>query len=582
MCMMRGARKPAPAFVRLIMERTWLSSYPPGVPASISVDPFDSLPALLTRICARHADKPAFTNQGASISYGDLDRLSFAFAAYLQKVAGLRKGERVAIMLPNLLQYPVALFGVLRAGGVVVNTNPLYTGPELERQLVDSGASALLVLDNFAHIAEHVLSRTRVRHVVVTSVGDMLHFPKAQIVNLVVKHVRHMVPPWHIDGADDFMNALDEGAQLPLDVVPLEAADTAFLQYTGGTTGVPKGAILSHGNMVANLEQTAAWVSNVLVEGAETAVIPLPLYHVFALTATLAFFRMAARNVLITNPRDTGALVSELRHTRFSAMIGVNTLFNALLDAPHIEQANHGGVKVVVAGGMAVQRAVAERWHQVFGLPLIEGYGLTEASPIVTANPLTIAAYNGSIGLPLPSTEVAVMDEAGNMLGVDTPGELCVRGPQVMQGYWQRPDETAKVMAADGWLRTGDIGMMDSAGYFRIVDRKKDVIVVSGFKVFPNEVEDAAMLHPGVSEVAAIPAADEHSEQVVKLVVVSRDPALTADALLAHLRSQLTGYKVPRYIVFRKDGLPKSNIGKVLRRVVKEEEDKAAQLAAHD
>ena len=562
------------------MERTWLSSYPPGVPASISVDPSDSLPALLGRVCASHAERPAFTNQGATISYGELDRLSLAFAAYLQKVVGLRKGERVAIMLPNLLQYPVALFGVLRAGCVVVNTNPLYTGPELERQLIDSGASALVVLDNFAHTAEHVLGRTQVRHVVVTSLGDMLHFPKAQIVNLVVKHVKHMVPPWHIDGADRFMDALDEGQNQALELVPLQAADMAFLQYTGGTTGVPKGAILSHGNMIANMEQTAAWVRTVLVEGEEIAVIPLPLYHVFALTATLAFLRVAACNLLITNPRDTEAFVKELRHTRFTAMIGVNTLFNVLLDAPHIEQANHGAVKVVVAGGMAVQRAVAERWHKVFGTPLIEGYGLTETSPIVTANPLTIPAYTGSIGLPVPSTDVAIMDDAGIPLGIGVAGELCVRGPQVMQGYWKRPDETAKVMTADGWLRTGDIGMMDSAGYFRIVDRKKDVIIVSGFKVFPNEVEDAAMLHPGVYEVAAIPAADEHSDEVVKLVVVRRDQGLTADALLAHLRTQLTGYKVPRYIVFREGSLPKSNIGKVLRRVVKEEEEKAAHAVA--
>ena len=562
------------------MERTWLLSYPPGVPATIALDPSDSLPALLARVCERHADRPAFTNQGASLSYGELDRLSLAFAAYLQKVAGLRKGERVAIMLPNLLQYPVALFGVLRAGGVVVNTNPLYTGPELERQLQDSGACVLVVLDHFAHIAEHVLVRTQVRHVVVTGVGDMLHFPRAQIVNLVVKHVRHMVPEWHIDGADQFMKALDEGEELPLDMAPLQAADTAFLQYTGGTTGVPKGAILSHGNMVANLEQTVAWVKSVLVEGEETAVIPLPLYHVFALTVTLAFVRLAARNVLVTNPRDTAALVGELRHSRFSAMIGVNTLFNALLDAPHIEQARHDGIKVVVAGGMAVQRAVAERWHKVFGVPLIEGYGLTETSPIVTANPLTIKTHTGTIGLPLPSTDVAIMDDAGKMLGVDAAGELCVRGPQVMQGYWRRPEETAKVMTGDGWLRTGDIGMMDSAGYFRIVDRKKDVIIVSGFKVFPNEVEDAAMLHPGVLEVVAIPAADAHSDEVVKLVVVRRDPALTAEALLAHMRTRLTGYKVPRHIVFREGGLPKSNIGKVLRRVVKEEEDKAAPVAA--
>lgn len=557
------------------MERIWLKSYPPGVPAEIETDASDSLPALLARVCARYPERPAFSNQGATIGYGDLDKLSLAFAAYLQKVAGLQKGDRVAIMLPNLLQYPVALFGALQAGCVVVNTNPLYTGPELERQLADSGASAIVVLDNFAHTVEHVLPRTRVRQVIVTAVGDMLHFPKAQIVNLVVKHVKHMVPEWHIDGADQFMDALHEGRQLSLEPVPLRANDTAFLQYTGGTTGVPKGAVLSHGNMLANLEQTVAWVRGVLAEGEETAVIPLPLYHVFALTVTLAFFRLAARNVLITNPRDIDALVSELRHTRFTAMIGVNTLFNALLDAPHIDQVNQGTVKIVVAGGMAVQRAVAERWHRLFGVPLLEGYGLTEASPIVSANPLTIQAYTGTIGLPLPSTEIALMDEDGNEVGGGEAGEICVRGPQVMQGYWHRPDETAKVLDADGWLRTGDIGTVDGQGYLRIVDRKKDVIVVSGFKVFPNEVEDVAMLHPDVYEAAAIPAADDHSQEVVKLVAVRRNPALTAEALIAHMRGHLTGYKVPRYVVFRDGALPKSAIGKVLRRVVREEEDQA-------
>jgi long-chain acyl-CoA synthetase len=561
------------------MEKIWLRSYPPGIPAEIHLDESDTLTAMLAWVCERYPELPAFCNQGATISYGDLDILSRAFAAYLQKVAGLHKGDRVAIMLPNLLQYPVALFGVLRAGCVVVNTNPLYTAPGVERQLVDSGASAIIVLDNFAHTIEHVLSRTRVRNIIVTRMGDMLHFPKAQIVNLMVRHVKHMIPEWHIDGADTFTEALREGDSLPLEEMALHAADIAFLQYTGSATGRPRAAVLTHSNMAANVEQTVAWVADVLRESEETAVIPLPLYHVFALTVTLAFVRLAARNVLITNPSDTKALAKELHHARFTAMIGVNTLFNALVHVPHIEQVNRGGVKVVVAGGMAVQRSVAERWRAAFGVPLIEGYGLTEASPIVSINPLTMPAYTGTVGLPLPSTEVAILDDAGAEMPPGELGEICVRGPQVMQGYWNRPEETAQAFTDAGWLRTGDIGAMDHAGYIRLADRKEDIVVVSGFKVFPNEVEDAAMLHPDVWEAAAIPASDEPSEQAVKLVVVRKNPGLDADALIRHLREHLTGYKVPKYVVFREAALPKSEIGAVLRRVVRDEEGRAAQFS---
>jgi long-chain acyl-CoA synthetase len=558
------------------MEKIWLKSYPPGVPAEVNLDEFNSLNSVLKWVCERYPDLPAFSNQGTTITYRQLDGLSRSFAAYLQNVAGLSRGERIAIMMPNLLQYPIALFGALRAGCIVVNTNPLYTPRELEHQLVDSGAIAIVVLDNFAHTLEQVLPNTSVRHVITTSVGDMLHFPKAQIVNLVFKHIRHMVPEWHIPGAATFSEALKRGADMALNEIVLKAGDTAFLQYTGGTTGVPKGAILSHGNMVANLQQTAAWVTGVLKEGEETAVIPLPLYHVFALTATLAFFRLGANNVLITNPRDIHAFIKELKHTRFSAMIGVNTLFNALLNTPDIEQVDAGNVKVVVAGGMAVQRAVAEKWHQTFGVPLIEGYGLTETSPIVCANPLNIAEYTGTIGLPVPSTEVAILDEVGGELPPGEMGEICVRGPQVMKGYWNMPEETARVFTDDGWLRTGDIGFMNESGYVKLVDRKKDVIVVSGFKVFPNEVEDVAAMHPGVFEVAAIAVIDERSDQAVKLVVFKKDPALTAEALIDHCRKYLTAYKVPKYVVFSNKPLPKSNIGKVLRRVVKDEEDRAA------
>jgi long-chain acyl-CoA synthetase len=537
------------------------------------------LPAVLKWIGERHPDLPAFSNQGATISFHRLDMLSRAFAAYLQQVAKLSKGDRFAIMLPNLLQYPVALFGAFRAGCVVVNVNPLYTARELAHQLADSGACAILVLDNFAHTLEEALPQTGIRHVITTRLGDMLHFPKAQIVNLVVKHVRHMVPPWHIDKATAWPDALRHGAGLPLNEYPLTAGDTAFLQYTGGTTGVPKGAVLSHGNMVANLQQTAAWVTGVLNEGEEVAIIPLPLYHVFALTCMLTFLRLGARNVLITNPRDIPGLVKELKHTKFSAMIGVNTLFNALLNATGIDEINVSQAKVVVAGGMAVQRAVAERWHRVFGVPLIEGYGLTETSPIVCANPLNITEYTGCIGLPLPSTEVAILDDDGNALPLGALGEICVRGPQVMQAYWNKPEETAHVLGDDGWLRTGDMGFMDERGFVKLVDRKKDVIVVSGFKVFPNEVEDVAAMHPGVFEVAAIGISDERSDQVVEIVVVRRDPALDAEALIAHCRKYLAGYKVPKLVSFRDEPLPKSNIGKVLRRIVKEQEEQAALRA---
>lgn len=558
------------------MQKIWLQSYPSNVPAEIDVGEFASLKAVLEQTCRRYGDLPAFSNLGAAITYRQLEQLSRAFAAYLQNVAGLAKGDRIAIMMPNLLQYPVALFGALRAGCIVVNTNPLYTARELQHQLEDSGAVAIVVLDHFAHTVQEVLGNCSVRHVITTRIGDLLHFPKAQIANFVVKRIKHMVPEWHIDGAVAFPDALKRGADTTLADVPLHADDTAFLQYTGGTTGVPKGAILTHGNLVANLQQTKAWVKDVLKEGEETAIIPLPLYHVFALTGMLVFFKLGANNVLITNPRDIPAFIKELKHTKFSVLIGVNTLFNALLNAPGIEEVDTTQVKVVVAGGMAVQRAVAERWHQVFGVPIIEGYGLTETSPIACANPLNIDEYTGAIGLPVPSTEVAILDDGGNEMAVGELGEICIRGPQVMKGYWNKPEETAHVFARDGWLRTGDMGFMNEHGYIKLVDRKKDVIVVSGFKVFPNEVEDVVVMHPGVLEAAAIAAADEHSDQAVKIVVVRKDPALTADALIEHCRKNLTAYKVPKYVVFRDQPLPKSNIGKILRRIVKEEEEQAA------
>lgn len=554
------------------MEQIWLTSYPEGVAAQADVDAFPSLNGLFDWICRRFAARPAFVNQGASLSWDRLDALTRDFAAYLQGVAGLGKGDRIAIMLPNLLQYPVVLFGALRAGCTVVNVNPQYTARELQHQLADSGSAAVVVLDNFAHVLEQVLPSTTVRHVIVTRVGEMLHFPKGQIVDLVVKHVRHMVPAWHIGTAQGLSDVLAQGAALALAPVEVTPADIAFLQYTGGTTGVPKGAILTHANMVANIQQTAAWVVGTLEEGGETAIVPLPLYHVFALTATLTFCRLGAAIVLITDPRDMPAFMRELKHQRFTVIIGVNTLFNALLDRPELKKVHMDGVKLVVAGGMAVQRAVAERWQQQCGAPILEGYGLTEASPIVCANPPDMRSFSGSIGLPLPSTEVAIMDERGAALAPGEPGEICVRGPQVMRGYWNMPDETAAVFHPGGWLRTGDVGVMDERGFIKLIDRKKDVIVVSGFKVYPNEVEDVLAMHPGVAEAAAIRAPDPHSQEVVKAVVYRREPGLEADELLAYCRLHLTAYKVPKYIVFWDHPLPKSPIGKILRRVVQAEE----------
>ena len=561
------------------MEKIWLRSYPPGVPAEVKIDPFRSLPDMLDSVTERFGDKPAFSNQGATINWLELDTMARRFAAYLHSV-GLRKGERVAIMLPNLLQYPVAVFGAFRAGCTVVNVNPLYTARELQYQLADAGASAIVVLDNFAHTLQEVLASTPVRHVITTRVGDLLHFPKAQIVNLVVKYVRHMVPAWEIPGAVSLPDALERGATLPLPDIALAPADTAFLQYTGGTTGVPKGAVLSHGNIIANVAQITAWIRTRLEEGRETVVIPLPLYHIFALTATLTFVHYGARIVLITNPRDIRGFVRELRHTRFTVMIGVNTLFNALLSAPDMHQVDLHGVKLVVAGGMALQRSVAERWQQMSGSPIIEGYGLTEASPFVCANPLDAPGYSGNVGLPIPSTEVALLDEAGCEVPLGEPGELCLRGPQVMRGYWNMPDETAHVFTPDGWLRSGDIGLMDVNGFIKIVDRKKDVIIVSGFKVFPNEVEDVVAMYPGVLEAAVIPARDSEGNDAVKVVVVRRDPALTAEALVAHCRKNLTPYKVPKFVSFRTEPLPKSNIGKILRRAVVEDERRGAATAS--
>jgi len=548
------------------MDKVWLQQYPQGIPAEVEYRAYRSLKEILSAACSRFAERPAYGNLGVTITYRELDQLSRDFGAYLQKVAGLKKGERLAIMLPNLLQYPIALFGAQRAGIVVVNTNPLYTARELEHQLKDSGASAIVVLENFAHTLEQVLPRTGVKIVITTQIGDLLPAFKRMLTNLVVKHVKKLVPEWHLAKSVSFTDALAAGRAEPLEDVAIEPDDLAFLQYTGGTTGVAKGAMLTQANMVANLQQLSAWIGRDLIDGQEVAIIPLPLYHVYALTANMVFMKIGSRIELITNPRDLPAFVATLKKVPMTAMIGVNTLYSALLNAPGFAALDLRGLKLASAGGMAVQRAVAERWKQVTGTPLVEGYGLTETAPVVISNPLNIEDWTGNIGLPIPSTEAAVLDDEGRALPIGEVGEICIRGPQVMKGYWQRPDETAKVFTSDGWFRTGDMGFMDAQGRFKITDRKKDMIIVSGFKVFPNEVEDVVMLHPGVLEVAAIGAPDERSGEAVKIVVVKKDPSLGESELLEHCRKHLTGYKVPKLVEFRAEPLPKSNIGKILRR----------------
>jgi long-chain acyl-CoA synthetase len=552
------------------MDKIWLKEYPQGITAEADVHAFPSLKDMVEQSCARFRDLPAYRNMGVALTYDELEQASRHFGAYLQKDLGLQKGERIAIMLPNLLQYPVALFGALRAGLTVVNTNPLYTARELQHQLKDSGATAIVVLENFARTLQEVIGNTQVRTVITTQVGDLFPAVKSLLTNVVVKYMKRLVPEWHIDGAVSFGQALEMGTGRQMADVSLGHDDVAFLQYTGGTTGVAKGAILSHGNMVANVQQTSAWIAKDLLEGKETGVLPLPLYHAFALTMNLVMVRNGSQTVLITNPRDLPAFIEELKNVRFSMIFGVNTLYNSLMNTPGFGDVAWNALKVTSAGGMAVQRAVAERWKALTGVPIVEGYGLTETAPVAITNPLNIKDWTGTLGLPIPSTEVAILDDEGNELPIGQLGEICVRGPQVMKGYWNRPDETAKVFTKDGWFRTGDLGGMDERGYVKMTDRKKDMIVVSGFKVFPNEIEDVVMMHPGVFEVAAIGLPDERSGEVVKIVVVKKEPGLTAEELLAHCKVHLTGYKVPKLIEFRTEPLPKSNVGKVLRRLLRE------------
>jgi long-chain acyl-CoA synthetase len=548
------------------MSKPWLNNYDDGINAEIDVNQYSSIPQLLDETFTRFADKPAFSNMGTTISYAELDKMSKKFASYLQNTLGLEKGSRVALMMPNILQYPIALFGIQRAGMIAVNVNPLYTARELEHQLKDAGAETIIIFANSAHCLQSVIKNTPVKNVIVTEIGDMLSFPKNYIVNFVLKYIKKMVPAYSLEKFHWFKEALGLGNESKFKPVEVEHDDIAFLQYTGGTTGVSKGAVLTHKNIIANVVQAREWIKNYIEDGKEIIITPLPLYHIFSLTANcLIFNSIGALNVLITNPRDIPGFVKELSKWKFTAFTGVNTLFNALVHNEDFKNLDFSGLKVTLGGGMAVQRAVAEEWKNITGVPLIEAYGLTETSPAACINPMTLKDYNGFIGLPIPSTNIVIKDDDGNNVETGDVGEICIKGPQVMQGYYNRPDETAKVMTNDGFFRTGDIAYMNADGYFKIVDRKKDMILVSGFNVYPNEVEDVIATNPKVLEVAAVGSPDEKSGEVVKVFVVKKDESLTTDELKAFCKENLTGYKVPKLYEFRKD-LPKTNVGKILRR----------------
>ena len=557
------------------MDKVWLKAYPKGIPHTIDVTEYASVREVFEEACSKFAARPAFTCMGKSLTFEELDTLSTAFGAWLQSI-GCKKGTRVAIMMPNILQYPVCLFGTLRAGCTVVNVNPLYTPRELEHQLNDSGAEVIVVVENFASVLAQVAARTKVRQVVVTSIGEMLGF-KGVIVDLVLRRVKKMIPAWSLPGSIRLSDALAEGRKRTLTRIPLTLDDVAFLQYTGGTTGVAKGAMLVHRNVVANMLQARAWLAPFLDPSRREVIItPLPLYHIFSLTANcLIFMSVGGENVLIPNPRDIPGFVKELAKYRFTAITGVNTLFNALLNNADFAKLDFSQLRIALGGGMAVQEAVAKRWKAVTKVPLIEAYGLTETSPAATVNPLDLADFNGSIGLPIPSTEIELRDDSGRNVGIGQPGEICIRGPQVMAGYWNRPEETAKVIDKDGWFATGDVGVMDERGFVRIVDRKKDMILVSGFNVYPNEIEGVVAMHDGVLECAAVGIPDDKSGEAVKLFVVRKVETLTADQLLRHCREHLTGYKVPREVEFR-DDLPKTNVGKILRRQLRDESKRKA------
>jgi long-chain acyl-CoA synthetase len=552
------------------MQKPWLKKYPPGVAHEVNTHRFESLVDIFEQTVHRFPDRDAFVNMGTALTFEDINYLSADFASFLQNVAGLKKGDRIAIQMPNILQYPIALFGALRAGLIVVNTNPLYTAREMKHQFCDSGAKAIVILANSAHQLEEILADTFIETVVVTGVGDLLGFPKSLLVNSVVKYVKKMVPSYSLPEAYSFHEALDLGAEKSFRPEKCHGEDLAFLQYTGGTTGVSKGAMLTHHNIVSNLTQVIEWMKPVLKEGEEVGVLALPLYHIFSLTVNgLGLFSLGATNLMITNPRDIQGFLKTLAKTRFTIFPGLNTLFNALMNHADFDTVDWTKLKVSVAGGMALQKAVAERWMARTKTPLVEGYGLTETSPVVCVNPVDGTDRVGMIGLPVPSTDLQLVDEDFNPVEQGQPGEICVRGPQVMKGYWQRPDETAKILTGDGWLKTGDIGVMDDDGFIKIVDRKKDMILVSGFNVYPNEIEDVVAMNPKVLEVAAVGVSDSHSTEAVKIFVVPRDPSLTKEEILEHCKLNLTAYKVPKQIEFRRE-LPKTNVGKILRRELRE------------
>jgi long-chain acyl-CoA synthetase len=556
------------------MEKIWLKSYPPGVAAEINPDLYQSVGDIWAESVKKFAARPAYTCMDKTLTYAEVDGYASAFAGYLQGVLKLPKGARVALMMPNILQYPLCIFGALKAGYTVVNVNPLYTPRELEHQLKDSGAEAIVILENFAHVFQQVRSAVPVKHVVVTSLGDMLGFPKSHIVNFVVKRVKKLVPAWDLPGAVKFNDMIRQGAAQTLQPVKVTHDDIAFLQYTGGTTGVSKGAMLTHRNIVANVLQSYEWQKDFISEGKEIIITALPLYHIFSLTANcITQSRLGSQNILITNPRDMPGFVKELGKYQFSIITGVNTLFNGLLNTPGFDKLDFSNLRLTLGGGTAVQKATAEKWYKVTGSVLLEAYGLTETSPGATINPLNLKEYNGTIGLPISSTEVEIRDDNKQAVALGERGEICIRGPQVMKGYYNRPDETAKVMHADGYFATGDVGVMDAHGFVKIVDRIKDMILVSGFNVYPNEIEDVVSRHPGVMEVAAVGVPSEQTGEAVKIFVVKKDPNLTAEDLIAFSKKELTGYKVPHQVEFRTE-LPKTNVGKILRRALRDEAKK--------